>query len=43
MSSKLDKIFDSFAKDSLFSNKFVLQANYNPGTIPHREKEIEHL
>ena len=43
MSSKLDKIFDSFAKDSLFSNKFVLQANYNPGTIPHREKEIEQV
>lgn len=43
MPTKLDKIFDSFAKDSLFSNRFVLQANYSPGTIPHRDKEIEQV
>jgi len=40
---KLDKIFDSFTKESLFKNKFVLQTNYTPETIPHREKQIEQI
>jgi len=40
---KLDKIFDSFTKDSLFNNKFALQTNYTPETIPHRDKEIEQV
>ncbi len=41
MTAKLDKIFDSFAANSLFKNKSVLQINYTPETIPHRDKEIE--
>ena len=39
--SKLDKIFDSVKSRSLFKNKQVLQANYNPETIPHRDEQIE--
>jgi cell division control protein 6 len=43
MGVKLDKIFDSFAKNNLFTNKFVLQTNYSPQTIPHRDNEIEQI
>ena len=39
----LDKIFDSVGSRSLFKNKQILQSNYNPGDIPHRDREIEHL
>ena len=39
----LDKIFNSVGDRSLFKNKQVLQANYSPETIPHRDKEIEHI
>lgn len=41
MSAKLDKIFDSIAGSSLFRNKSVLQSNYSPDTIPHRDEQIE--
>ena len=37
----IDKIFDSYAKNSIFENKVVLQSNYTPETIPHRNKQIE--
>jgi len=40
---KLDQIFDNFVKDSLFNDKFVLQTNYTPDTIPHRDKQIEQV
>ena len=39
----LQKIFDSVKDRSLFRNKQVLQANYSPENIPHREKEIEQI
>jgi len=39
----LDKIFDSVSDRSLFKNKQILQANYSPENIPHREKQIEHI
>jgi len=39
----LNTIFDSAIKNSIFKNKEVMQANYTPETIPHREKQIEHL
>lgn len=39
---RLDKIFDSL-NNSLFNNKFVLQSNYNPETIPHRDEQIEQV
>ncbi|MEK6896584.1 MAG: orc1/cdc6 family replication initiation protein [Nanoarchaeota archaeon] len=37
----LDKIFNAFAKKSIFKNKVVLQTNYTPETIPHRNEQIE--
>jgi archaeal cell division control protein 6 len=39
----LDKIFNSVGDRSLFKNKQILQSNYNPGNIPHRDKEIEYI
>ena len=39
----LDKIFDSVGSRSLFKNKQMLQANYTPETIPHRDKYIEQI
>lgn len=41
MTIKLDKIFDSFAKNSVFKNKGVLQINYTPEIITHRDKHVE--
>lgn len=43
MNDKLDKLFDSYVEGSLFVNKSVLQANYNPDTIPHRNEQIENV
>ncbi|MFH1308044.1 MAG: ORC1-type DNA replication protein [archaeon] len=40
---KLDRIFDSATKSSLFKNKFILQTNYNPNCITHRDKQIEQV
>ena len=37
---KLNEIFDSFMKQTIFKNKFILQTNYTPETIPHREEQI---
>lgn len=39
----LDKIFDSVGSRSLFKNKEILQSNYSPGEISHRDKQIEHI
>jgi len=38
---KLDKIFDSFSENDLFKNKMVLQSQYSPESIVHREEQIE--
>ena len=38
---KLDKIFSSFATTSIFKNKMVLQSNYSPDLIHHRDEQIE--
>ena len=43
MGVKLDKIFDSFEKNSIFNNKLVLQSNYTPDTIPHRDNQIKQV
>jgi len=40
---KVDKIFDAVASNSLFKNKTVLQSNYTPETIFHREVQIENI
>ncbi len=39
----VDKIFDLFVSNNLFRDKSVLQSNFSPETIPHREKEIENV
>ncbi len=41
MVSKLDKIFDSVSKNNIFKNKSVLQTNHTPGSISHRDEQIE--
>jgi len=41
--SNLDKIFNSIENRSLFKDKPVLQLNYSPDDIPHRNKEIEYI
>jgi len=38
---KIDQIFDSFVSNQLFKNKTVLQANYQPESIGHRDSQIE--
>jgi len=40
---KVDKIFDSFIENNLFKNKNILQANYTPEDIPHRDAQIEQV
>jgi len=39
----LDKIFDSVGSRSLFKDKQVLQSNYSPEDISHRDKQIEYI
>ncbi len=36
---KLDQIFNAFVKNTLFKNKQVLQSNYLPDTITHRDEQ----
>jgi len=43
MNTQIDKIFDSFSENLIFNNKPVLQTNYTPETIPHRDKQIEQI
>jgi cell division control protein 6 len=40
---QMDRIFNSFMKNNLFKDKFVLQTSYNPENIPHREEQIEQI
>jgi len=40
---QLDKIFDSLSRNDIFENKYVLQTNYTPEIIPHRDKQIEQI
>ncbi len=40
LTNNIDQIFDSFIKQTIFQNKLILQGNYTPETIPHREKQI---
>ncbi|MBC8435142.1 orc1/cdc6 family replication initiation protein, partial [archaeon] len=41
MGLELNNIFNSAIKNSLFNDKRVLQTNYSPENIPHRNKQIE--
>ena len=40
---KLDKIFDSFDKKSIFKDKSILQNAYSPSEIPHRDEQIKQV
>ncbi len=41
--NKIDKIFDSIVENNLFRNKTVLQSNYTPEIILHREEQVENI
>ncbi|MBM3234516.1 ORC1-type DNA replication protein [Candidatus Pacearchaeota archaeon] len=41
--AQLDNIFNSFSTNNIFENKLVLQTNYCPEAIPHRDKQIEQI
>ncbi|MBP7708461.1 orc1/cdc6 family replication initiation protein [Candidatus Pacearchaeota archaeon] len=43
MGVQIGHIFDSAMKNSLFREKSVLQTNYTPQSIPHRDHQIEHV
>ncbi len=43
MPTEIEKIFDSFGRNSLFKNKMVLQSNYTPEKILHRSEQIKQI
>jgi cell division control protein 6 len=43
MTTELDDLFDSFDKNGIFKDKSVLQANYKPLEIPHRDEQIKQI
>lgn len=43
MKSDMDKIFESFDDNRIFKDKSVLQSNYRPEEIPHREEQIKQV
>lgn len=43
MEEKLDKIFNSFDKNYIFKDKFILQSNHQPGEILHRDEQIQQI
>ncbi len=43
MGVDLKNIFDSVMTNQIFENKFVLQTQYTPETIPHRDEEIKQV
>jgi archaeal cell division control protein 6 len=40
---ELNKIFESFDRNSIFKDKSLLQTNYNPKTILHRDQQIKQI
>ncbi|HTY44119.1 MAG TPA: AAA family ATPase, partial [Patescibacteria group bacterium] len=43
MALELDKIFKSFDKNGIFKDKAMLQINYQPDEIPHRDEQIKQI
>ena len=43
MKSDIDKIFESFDDNRIFKDKSILQSNYIPEEIPHREEQIKQV
>ena len=40
MTLKLDKIFESFDRNTIFKNKSIIQMDYQPSEIPYRDDQI---
>ena len=43
MNTPLNNIFGSFDKNVIFKNKLILQTNYNPEEIIHRDEQIKQI
>ena len=43
MAIELDNIFESFDKDFIFKNKSILQTDYQPKEIIHRDEQIKQI
>jgi len=43
MKLEIGKIFDTFDENRIFKDKSILQANYAPSEIPHREEQIKQI
>ncbi len=43
MATELDQIFESFSKNSVFRDKSLLQINYKPSEIVHRDDQIKQI
>ena len=43
MTTELDDIFESFDKNRIFKDKSILQTNYQPEDIPHRDEQIRQI
>ena len=43
MKLEIEKIFDTIDKNAIFKDKSILQANYSPHEIPHREDQIKQI
>jgi cell division control protein 6 len=43
MKLEIGEIFDNFDKNGIFKDKSILQANYSPSEIPHREDQIKQI
>ena len=43
MALELDKIFETFDRNTIFKDKTFLQINYQPEEIPHREEQIKQI
>jgi len=43
MTLKLDNIFENFKNNLIFDDKHVLQSNYNPSVVEHRDEQIEQV
>jgi cell division control protein 6 len=41
--NELDDIFDSFDKNSIFRDKYILQTTYQPGNILHRDEQVKQI
>ena len=40
---ELDQIFDSVDKKGIFKDKHIMQTNYTPQNIPHRDEQIKQI